>query len=70
LRPRAFSGIQVLSPEIFAKLTEDGVFSITPVYLRLAAAGELIKGFEDKSSFWSDIGDFERLEAVRARARG
>lgn len=69
LRPLAFSGIQVLSPEIFAGITEDGVFSVTPVYLRLAAAGEKIKGFEDKSPFWSDIGDLSRLEAVRARCR-
>lgn len=70
LRPLAFSGIQVLSPEIFKKMTEEGVFSVTAAYLRLAAAGERIKGFEDKSPFWCDIGDLERLEAVRARARG
>lgn len=70
LRPLAFSGIQVVSPEIFSKLAEDGVFSITAAYLRLAAAGERIKAFEDKSQFWGDIGDLSRLEAVRARARG
>jgi NDP-sugar pyrophosphorylase family protein len=68
LRPLAFSGIQVLSPEIFAKMSEAGVFSIAAVYLRLAAAGEKIKGFEDKSPFWRDIGDLERLEEVRLRA--
>jgi NDP-sugar pyrophosphorylase family protein len=68
LRPLAFSGIQVLSPEIFGRITEDGVFSITPVYLRLAAAGEKIKGFEDRSPFWRDIGDLERLAEVRRRA--
>lgn len=68
LRPLAFSGIQVLSPEIFPKITETGVFSITAVYLRLAAAGEKIKGFEDRSPFWCDIGDLDRLEAVRRRA--
>lgn len=70
LKAFAFSGIQVLSPAIFPKMTEEGVFSITGVYLRLAAAGEKIKGFEDKSPFWSDIGDLERLEAVRLRAAG
>lgn len=68
LRPLAFSGIQVISPGLFGKMTESGVFSITGVYLRLAAAGERIKGFEDKSGFWCDIGDLERLEAVRRRA--
>lgn len=70
LRPFAFSGIQVVSPEIFPKLTKTGVFSLTGVYLRLAAAGERIKGFEDRSPFWRDIGDLERLEAVRLRAAG
>jgi len=68
LKPLAFSGIQVISPEIFPKITEAGVFSITGVYLRLAAAGEKIKGSEDSSPFWSDTGDLERLEAVRLRA--
>jgi NDP-sugar pyrophosphorylase family protein len=68
LKPFAFSGIQVLSPEIFGKMTEAGVFSITSVYLRLAAAGEKIKGFEDRSPFWRDIGDLERLAEVRRRA--
>lgn len=70
LRPFAFSGIQVISPELFPKMTEEGVFSITGVYLRLAAAGEKIKGFVDGSPFWGDIGDLERLEAVRLRAAG
>lgn len=70
LKPMAFSGIQVLSPEIFSKITETGVFSIAAVYLRLAAAGEKIMGFEDKTPFWCDIGDLERLGAVRRRAAG
>lgn len=68
LRPLAFSGIQVLSPAFLEKITESGVFSITPVHLRLAAAGEPIKGFEDASDFWCDIGDPARLETVRGRA--
>ncbi len=70
LRALAFSGIQVLSPGIFERMTEEGVFSLTAVYLRLAAAGERIKGFEDRSAFWSDIGDPERLERVRRRIAG
>jgi len=67
-RALAFSGIHVISPGIFPKLTETGVFSITAAYVRLAAAGEKIRGFEDKAQFWCDIGDLERLEAVRHRA--
>lgn len=69
-QPFAFSGIQAVSPEIFPKMTETGVFSITAVYLRLAAAGEHIRGLEDKSPFWCDIGDIGRLETVRRRAAG
>ncbi|OGS12248.1 MAG: hypothetical protein A2234_08490 [Elusimicrobia bacterium RIFOXYA2_FULL_58_8] len=68
LTPFAFSGIQVISPGIFSEITETGVFSLTGVYLRLAAAGKKIKGFEDRSPFWCDIGDMERLETVRRRA--
>jgi NDP-sugar pyrophosphorylase family protein len=68
LRPLAFSGIQVLSPAILEKITEEGVFSITAVYLRLAAAGGSVKGVEDTSPFWCDIGDQDRLASVRGRA--
>lgn len=67
-RALAFSGVQVISPEIFAEMTEEGIFSVTNVYLRLAASGRPVKGFIDGSSFWSDVGDLERLEAVRLRA--
>ncbi len=67
-RALAFSGVQVISPEIFAEMTEEGVFSVTDVYLRLAASGRKINGFIDESPFWSDVGDLERLEAVRLRA--
>ena len=66
----AFSGIQVLSPGIFEKMSETGVFSVTGVYLRLAAAGEKVKGCLDESPFWLDIGDLARLEAVRQRSAG
>ncbi len=51
----AFSGIQVLNPEIFALITEEGKFSLTSLYLRLAK-DHLIKGYLDKASFWKDVG--------------
>src|ERR1039457_2994515 len=47
----AFSGIQVLSPSIFPLITEEGKFSLTDLYLRLAAT-EKIAGFIDKVSYW------------------
>jgi NDP-sugar pyrophosphorylase family protein len=51
----AFSGIQVISPEIFNLITETGKFSLTGLYLRLAT-DQLIKGFIDDGSIWRDIG--------------
>jgi len=38
-------GIHVLSPRIFAKMEEDGVFSIVDAYLHLAAPREKIAAF-------------------------
>lgn len=61
----AFSGVHVISPEIFTLMTESGVFSITDVYLRLAGAGSRIKGFRMDGYYWQDIGTMEKLEAVR-----
>ena len=63
--PLAFDGIHVLSPEIFEKITERGVFSITAAYLRLAAAGERVRGFRSDAYPWAEIGTPERLERVR-----
>jgi NDP-sugar pyrophosphorylase family protein len=52
----AFSGIHILSPQIFSKMTEEGAFSIIPTYLRLAAAGETIIAFRADESYWRDLG--------------
>ena len=52
----AFAGIHVISPRIFPRLTEDGVFSIIPAYLRLAAQGEKIQAFRADEYYWRDLG--------------
>ncbi len=57
----AFSGIHVISPCIFDKMTEEGVFSIVPAYLRLAAQGENITGFRADEYFWRDMGRPENV---------
>jgi NDP-sugar pyrophosphorylase family protein len=57
LQMLAFSGIQILNPEIFALITEEGKFSLTTLYLRLAI-DHLIKGFMDRGSVWRDVGKF------------
>lgn len=62
----AFSGVHVISPAIFKLMTETGIFSITEVYLRLAGAGQKIKGFRMDDFYWQDIGSLEKLESVRS----
>jgi NDP-sugar pyrophosphorylase family protein len=64
-RPLAFDGIHALSPAIFERLSEGGVFPVTRAYLRLAKEGERIQCFRSDASWWADIGDPARLEAAR-----
>jgi NDP-sugar pyrophosphorylase family protein len=62
----AFCGIHVLSPRLLPMMTEDGVFSIIPFYLRLAAQGERILAFRADQYYWRDLG---RPENVAQAAR-
>jgi NDP-sugar pyrophosphorylase family protein len=62
--PLGFDGIQVVAPEIFAKLTEEGVFSLTRAYLRLAGQGERIVACRGDAAYWADIGSLPKLAAV------
>jgi len=61
MQPLAFSGIHVISPRIFAMISEDDVFPIVPVYLRLAAKGEKITAFRADEYYWRDLG---RVDSV------
>lgn len=65
-QPLAFCGVHILSPDIFAKMTETGAFSIIDTYLRLAAQGEKIAAFRADEYRWRDLG---RPEAVAQAAR-
>ena len=70
-QPLAFSGIHVISPQIFAKMTEEGAFSIIDAYLHLAANGERIIAFRADESYWRDLGRPESvIEAARDLAHG
>jgi len=62
-RPQAlaFSGIHAISPRIFAKLQEQGAFSIVSAYLRLAGEGETIAAFRADEYRWRDLGRPEHL---------
>ncbi|MDE3187363.1 MAG: nucleotidyltransferase family protein [Acidobacteriota bacterium] len=57
----AFSGIHVISPRLFAKMEEQGAFSIITAYLRLAAEGEKIIAFRADQSYWRDLGRPENV---------
>ena len=52
----AFCGIHVISPRLFAVMREEGVFSIIPAYLRLAAQEENILAFRADAYYWRDLG--------------
>ncbi len=56
LQALAFSGIHVISPRLLPMLTEEGVFSIIPSYLRLAAQGQKILAFRADDYYWRDLG--------------
>ncbi len=56
-----FCGIHVISPRLLAMMNEDGVFSIIPSYLRLAAQGEKIVAFRADEYYWRDLGKPENL---------
>jgi len=60
LKPLAFSGVHVFSPDIFDILRHENVFSITDDYLRLCA-NHLIMGYEHSHSTWIDIGKEEHI---------
>jgi NDP-sugar pyrophosphorylase family protein len=60
-QPLAFSGIHVISPRIFAMMTEEGIFSIITSYLRLAAEGEAIVAFRADEYYWRDLGKPESV---------
>jgi NDP-sugar pyrophosphorylase family protein len=66
VQPLAFSGIHIISPHLFAKMHEEGAFSIIDAYLRLAAQGEKIIAFHADDYYWRDLG---RPESVTAAAQ-
>ena len=73
-RELAFTGIHVISTRIFPLLTEEGVFSIIPAYLRLAAQGEKILAFRADEYDWRDLGKLENVrqaeQAMKAKLAG
>lgn len=63
LMPLAFSGIHVISPAIFALISEKGVFSIIDTYLRLCK-DHPITGYRHDQGLWIDAGKPEGLQTA------
>jgi N-acetyl-alpha-D-muramate 1-phosphate uridylyltransferase len=59
----AFSGIHIISPEIF-KYMEEGVYSMTSFYLKIASDMKILT-LKINDGYWVDIGTVENLEYCR-----
>jgi len=62
--PFAFSGIQIVQPEIFKLITEKGKFPIIDLYLRLAKTAKIC-AFADTSTVWMDLGKPDQLKMAK-----
>ncbi len=60
---KAFSGIQVLSPEVFDHINFSGKFSIKKVYFNLAEQKNILS-FNHNSDFWFDLGTIEKIKTA------
>lgn len=64
-KPAAFSGLHIISPAMFGKITEEGKFSLVDVYLRLAEKENILCYQHNRSKF-IDVGKPESIEAAEA----
>ena len=61
LQPFAFSGIQVLSPQVLKDNPFDGKFSLIDLYLHLAKS-HILKGYDHTGNIFIDVGKPESIE--------
>jgi len=59
----AFSGIHIISPAFFTKVTETGAFSIIDAYLRLST-NENIGMYNHSEGMWFDLGKINELSEI------
>lgn len=60
LVPFSFSGIQIISPELFTYFPDEDVFSLVDLYLP-AAKREIITGYVHNEDEWIDLGKIENV---------
>jgi NDP-sugar pyrophosphorylase family protein len=58
----AFSGIHIMSPEIFQSMPAAGFFSIVDVYMQLAEHGLSVGAFRMDDCYWRDLGKLESIQ--------
>jgi len=58
--PKAFSGIHIISPEIFSLIKQEGKFSMVDVYLDLAKTHTIV-GFDHSNTKFIDVGKPESI---------
>jgi NDP-sugar pyrophosphorylase family protein len=63
LHPVAFCGIHVISPQIFKLITEEGVFSVVDLYLRLAKTNKILTS-KINSVKWMDVGTLKNITDI------
>lgn len=61
LTRKAFSGLHIISPEIFKLITQTGKFSMVDVYLELSKT-QIIKGFDQGDYKFLDVGKPESIQ--------
>ena len=63
---KAFSGIHIIDPAIFSKMTQQGKFSMVDLYLSLANTNQ-IKAFDHSSSLFVDVGKPESIQIAEEK---
>jgi N-acetyl-alpha-D-muramate 1-phosphate uridylyltransferase len=60
LKQKAFSGIHIIEPSVFGKITQQGKFSMVDVYLDLCA-NHIILGYDHSDDILLDVGKPEAI---------
>lgn len=69
LEQHPFCGLHLIDPGMRDMITEEGIFSIIPLYMRLVGEGRVIAPQSIDPALWIDIGRPEQLERARAHAQ-
>jgi NDP-sugar pyrophosphorylase family protein len=66
LKPKAFSGIQIIDPKVLKLVPDFNVFSLVDFYLMIAT-NHKIKGYDHTDTMWTDIGKPSELYEMQSK---